>query len=469
MNRKAILIVGITIISILLLRLPFISNLLIDEEGIFAYLVVGEQPLLVGNNADAPVILGRLLGNDKFGLSEHPLPPYLFMDNILRLISTHADLQNLSVAEKSVAARMPFLCAFVIGLIGLIIIGGWMFQAKDYSRVFLACLIIGFVASSPLMVGGSIQPQVEGGIGIAIISGVACLIICAAKYRGSRISFVLLLAAGILSAMGKNEWALSMLMATVISLSFYLVGKRCLRWDECHLDRWPLQVSICLTAGLSIGSLLSYSLSPENYLGGLYLMQRVAQHKLSVFEVFLRNLKWVYPLLVLLLICGIGFVRLVKRMDAIDFSLAVVYLWGCGLGLGYFLAPWTGDYFPRYFLPSMFALLCFAVAAFERVTVSSRGAKVCTAVLLFGISANLVTLYSYSKESLSITSYPGTPLITKEIQYLVKHREFLRSHQPVVVDAAFGYYFPDDDFIGQGLGEDGIKHFLSKFTEQRRR
>ncbi len=110
----------------------------------------------------------------------------------------------------------------------------------------------------------------------------------------------------------------------------------------------------------------------------------------------------------------------------------------------------------------MFALLCFTIAILGHVAMNIVYLRVVTILLLVGVIINFSMLYLANKNSVSISSGPGTDLVRRSEYFLEKYHEFLADRKPVIVDAAFGYYYRDADFVGQSLGEQGIRNFLLK-------
>lgn len=77
-----------------------------------------------------------------------------------------------------------------------------------------------------------------------------------------------------------------------------------------------------------------------------------------------------------------------------------------------------------------------------------------------GSLVNFFSLYQAKKLNLSITSSPGYALIKKKRLYLDNYEKFQLDQKPAITGIAYGYYFPNADFVANSLGAQGINNFL---------
>src|SRR5450759_1046149 len=96
------------------LRIPFLSNVLIGEEGSLSYLVLG--PTRVVHGLDA-VIAGRIDGIDRLIFPEHNILMYEFLDIVGRQIGQLLPLcRDGSMDCTTIQARSPFFILFLCGI-----------------------------------------------------------------------------------------------------------------------------------------------------------------------------------------------------------------------------------------------------------------------------------------------------------------------------------------------------------------
>lgn len=464
-RNRLVLMLMVAIVLIIMVRIPFLSNVLIDEEGIFGYLVVGNA--VIGDDLSNAIILGRINGDDIVSLPEHPIVPYLFMDKVLKPIF-HADIEfnNLTFDEKTRAARLPFFVTFCVGMVFVFAL---VLPIRNPGVLFLSLLSIVYITTTPLLVGGSVQPQVDGAFGFLLCALCAYLLI---NYR-SRYPFGILFLVGVFSSIGKHEWAIAFFMAIIAALTFQYILSRVKSTAAFGINLHSnLVIAVVIILGILVGSVISYVLSPSNYLGGIGVMQRFSENATAtISQMFVRNLKWTFPLFILFILSTYLSVVNLKRLVTKKFSVLVIYIWGSGIGLGYLLTPWGGDGFPRYYIPAVLLLLLFLVAMLKEYSVNVRFFVIGLILFFVGIVFNSVTLYSTHLQQVSITSGPGTFLRGKVHVYESSYQDYLGHSQPkpIVIDAAFGYYYREADFLGQALGPVGIDKLLKQYYENRSR
>lgn len=446
-------------LALMALRAPFLSNVLIDEEGMFAHLVTGARPVVFARAQEA-LLVARIGGRDFMIPPEHPFGPYLFMNRVLRPLFGSAVGAELSFAQRSRLARTPFLAAFGAGLLMVFAAASLLRRTEEWTTLLPPLSAILFAATTPLMVGGSIQPQVDGSVGVLLV-GTVCFLLVLASARSSTSPFLVPLA-GFIGALGKNEWSLALLGAVIASLGArFVAGRR--DGSDVSASASALRVSALLVAGLALGSLASYLLSPINFWSGFCVMNRISgSRSIALPQVLAHNFPFVWPVCVLFALATVLLGTQLRELMRERFGLLIVYAWGVALGVGFVFVAWGGDGFPRYYIPSMLALLCFIVAAPLSPSRAHEGAaRFAAGLLLCGALANLNGLRESYKAGLSISSVPGTSNARQERRLADADLQSREQKAPVVVDAAFGYYYRDADFVARSLGEEGANKFLN--------
>ncbi|MFQ5504802.1 MAG: hypothetical protein ACE5F1_08410 [Planctomycetota bacterium] len=445
------LILVLALACIVLARLPFLSNTLVGEEGYFAALAVDSGKPASLRLGEA-LVVGRLHGKEITVPPEHPILPYALLGRVWRKCWGQKEMRESTLAAWSLRARTPYFILFLAGL--LLLLAGCRRQLFGSGACAgpLPTFLIAFVLLSPLVVGGSIQPQLDGSIG--------ALLVCSAGFfltrsdRSPTVGKACMWAAGagVVAAMGKNEWTLAFAAALL------LVGLA--RWkmrSSRRFTAWPILAAL---AGVMIGSIIHYSIDPANYLGGLHVMRRTSVYTSSWGTTFQSRLFWVWPLFSLIVLAVWMLWRTHSVHAGSRYGESTILLWGLALTAGFFLSPWNGDGFPRYFCPPLLVILFWYILVLERTPLSRRARFGLTAALVAGTLFHLTSLYGFARDGVSITSHPGRNLSLMEARWQSQKAQQQRTGRPAITDAAFGYYYPDTDYLALSLGDETAKKLL---------
>jgi hypothetical protein len=434
-------------------RISLLSTPLTGEEGCFAWLAVenGHEKI---EDAEKSILLARLDGKPILSKTNHPIVPYAFLALAVRPLSRLLPFDSLSYDLKSVVGRLPFLCLSSVGLLFLFAAGGWVFRLDRPIELLFPLTLIAFAATSPMLVAGAIQPQVDGSWGVMLVATSAFCLCAAGRSAALRSRFWLAFVAGIIAAMGKNEWAIAFLAAAAAGWFIAARIGTSLQSHEKHslLPNGPLFAG--MISGVLSGSVISLWVAPDCYLGGFDVMRRFSLHpQLAWPEATLLRLPKIWPGLLLLLLSGWILLPNLRPLVRQNASLISLFLWGLFLMAGFLATSWSAD--DRYFCPGLFALLCFAVVSLELVNLPRRLSNLLSLACIMGISFNLFALYHpwgrmKSRQRL-------TP-VTHHTQYV----DFRNTQKPVFTGTAFGYYYPDADFVSYSLGEEGAKRLLTQ-------
>jgi len=430
---------------ILLTPVPFLSNLLIMEEGHFAYLAVNTEKSKPLNNSDF-ILIGREKGIDHWQFTAHPVLPYLVIVKVFRAFSNAADFNLWTLEEKTWSARLPFYITYVVSMLPVIFMGAWLFKRKTWSEISLPVIFIGFLGTCPLLVGGGLQTIYDGNIGLLITTLCAMGLAIVPRVKSLPFGVAILFGCGFLSAMGKNEWVLAFMAAVLGTMILYSASSR----EFPHF--WFLSVSALI--GAAAGVLFHFYIGADNYIQGIYLMYSFgyAPHR-SYVQAFVYRLPWLWPFIPVFIMTVFILRRFLKELLSTHFTHMILLLWAIILFLGFIITPHLGDGFPRYFCPSMAAFLSFLVVRMEFIDFLSWRPKI--RLRLMVLVCVLITLhmgyFAYSRiQQLSICSIPGRSLIVHKAMFLKKYNHFLLTGEVQKTDASMAYYFQDMDFINNG-------------------
>ena len=459
MRVRTVWVSTVVLIAVLVLvRLPFLSNTLIGEEGLFAYITTGPTPIVTMKNPSA-LIMGRVSGQDFIGMPQHPLIPYFIIGRILHNRISHDDFQAMSFSQKSRAARLPFFLMFCFGFGCVAFCARRVLRLRQTQAVVLFLFAFLFVGTTPLMVGGSIQPQVDGSVGVALIGVSVLLISIASSGSGTCFVFAWVLG-GFFASLGKNEWTLALMAsAAFVSFSWNVLARFFKVRAEMGEAPWvPL---IHLSAGCLLGTMISYIASPENFVAGFHVMRRFSNVDIYTwFNVTMHNASWIWPLALLAGILASACV-IQWKICLKDIEIVILCTWGILMTAGFLYPGWPGDGFPRHFIPAMLVLLSAVAAVLKKIELPRPAFKKALAVCCLGLCINFGLLGFYGSRGVSISSEPGTSLVARKNEYLKRYADFEGGGEPSAIDAAYGYYFRDADFINESMGEFWVKRFLT--------
>lgn len=441
--QKLILCLAFTLV--IAIRLPFLSNILVGEEGLFAMIATSSESLTP--SMPKALFLSRIDNKVEFINPMHPIAPYYLM----RGFSFFGNVRDSdSIQFKTLVARVPFLVLFLIA--ALIGIGVCMRALRNRGKsIFLPILFLLSFLCTPLMVGGSIQPQLDGSIGIFTVS-----LVFMTFFLGVANPYWLVVS-GFISTMGKNEWSLTFLVALLLGYIFLRI------WSASVRPKFYLAI-----LGVILGSAFQYVLSPEDFISGIQLIANHSTQSSGWVSVFRSRVYFIYPTIFALLAVSIplfmgGFGRKVIEWEFGIYCL-ILMLWGVLIFAGYFKSNWVGDGFPRYFAPAGIAI-AFSTAVLAGAFTSSIFKFVLTALIVVNTFSGFA-LRSRFSERVSITSIPGINLVGREEQL----RSFCNT-QPVYEDvylrgAESAYYCSKHNIINRDIGIDAAISLMKKYPNK---
>jgi hypothetical protein len=440
-------------------RLPFIGNILAGEEGYFAALVLNGAPTSALDDKHLPrEIAGFIDGKPILQTFHRTVMPYMIMETVGRAVAARNALGRLPPERLTIAARWPFAFMFLLGSLGLIAFSieaatgaGKRPSAADALAPLGVTL---WSLTSPLAVGGSIQPQVDGSVGVLLLGSAATLLaIGDIQHRGAPWRF---LAAGLLAGLGKHEWALAFAAAALVASLVCLI-------DACSRRRTATAFAAFLI-GLVFAVALSYAASPDDYRAGFNVMAYIFEMTGGEFWA-LQQAQWPFtvPVIALALIDGVFIVAVLRPLVGTAPGLLLAYLAAAAIAVGYAASGWRGDNFPRYFAPPLviFPLVFVALwLRFRNITGPAVGWTVVAGALV-GLGVNYQFLAASHDSEVALGDLRGTPLAKVEQDYAVAAKLGHDTNGVVFTVTTTWIYHQGINFISAGLGKTGATAYVA--------
>lgn len=440
-------------------RLPFIGNTLAGEEGYFAALVLNAVPTSALDEKHLPrEIAGFIDGKPILQTFHRTVMPYIIMERIGRTVAARNALGRLPPERLNIAARWPFAFMFLLGSVGLVGLTVWAATSAGKSTP-AACALAPLAVTlwsltAPLTVGASIQPQVDGSVGVLLLGTAATLLAvgdiphAAARWR--------FLAAGLLAGLGKHEWALAFAAAAIVAALVCLI--------DAAGRRRTAAAFACFLIGVAAGVALSYAASPGDYRAGFDVMANIFESTGGELWA-LQASQWPFtaPVVALALIDGVFIVMVLRPLVRTAPGLLLAYLGAAAIVIGYGASGWRGDNFPRYFAPPLVILPLVFVALwlrFRSVIAPVIGWAV-VAGALAGLTANWEFLAATHDSEVSLGDLRGAPLAQLEQNYAAAAKLARDTNGVVFTVTTTWIYHQDINFISAGLGKSGAAAYIA--------
>ncbi len=426
----------------LLARLPFLSDPLYCEEGIYAAIVVNRPP-----NPDY-LLVARIDGQEHYEQLAHPAPLYETMKLAAKLWPPVGPQSALDDALATPRLRF-FFCLFqLVAWLGVGLLALLVTRASGVVVRIATMVIVAAAAASPIAVVTSTELQVDGSVGalmVAVMAAATCL--AARGVLPVSVTYATLFIAAAVLGLGKQEWSL----ALVAALGLWFPALFALRKWTGRTIRLHVVAATVILVGLLLGNLLSYVYDPDNWLGGIGVMRRIAgratiatgagtSHWLEVTAERLNDLATIFALGVCLLVL---LARHIKTVE--PYAFLVLFLSG-GLFGGYFISSWASD--PRYFAPSVLAM-ALALLAVLPANPDRTGQVVLMA------TAMALVLHS----AVFIAGRIGSPPRPVHLPESVS-----RECVPLL-QAGDVWNKPEIDFVARSLGPEGAKAHLARYRK----
>jgi hypothetical protein len=441
-------------------RLPFIGNILAGEEGDFATLVLSDvRPSAMSADHLPRDMIGYIDGKPVLSSFHRTIMPYIIVERLGRLFAPSHALGRLPPKQLTIAARLPFAIFFLLGSVGLIAltVEAATLASKRSSAAAIAPLSVTLWSlTTPLMVGASIYPQVDGSVGVLLLGTAATLLAVGdIAQRGARWRF---LAAGMLAGLGKHEWALAFAAAALGAAAISLL---------LSSARRPAGLAfVAFFIGLALAVALSYGISPNDYRDGFRVM--ATYYSITGGQLWaLEPPQWPFtlPVVALILVDGAFLAIFLRPLVHTAPGLLLGYLGATAIAVGFTISGWPGDNFPRYFAPPLLILAVVFVSLclrFRDSIVPAAGWAVAAAALI-GLAANYQYLSGRYESEVSVTEMPGTPLAQLAKDYATAAKLARDTHGIVFTFPPTWIYYQGTNFISAALGKSGAEDHMATF------
>lgn len=422
-------------------RAPFLGQMLVGEEGSFAALVASKTPSSqIMPNHMPQMFIGEVRGHPMFYPFQHNIVPYVLLERGGGALVRAQHLEAATPERIEVGVRLSYLAFFAVGVAGLL----WM-AAQSISKA----LVGAFALTTPLAVGASIQPQIDGSTGVFLL-GLACVALLAGA---NRFRIAAPIVAGFLIGLARHEYALAFGGAVVVLAVLQ-------RLFSPKLQTLPW----LFAAGLALGVLTSIMVSPSDYWDGISTMTRVYGSSRR-FDGIVRQIRFIWPVLLMAAIVSLALLSQLRHY--VEDRPAIVLIVGGSLGivLGFAVSGWSGDGFPRYYAPPLIGL-AYAFAAMDRPTLSKRFSMAVGAIALVVFAVDLMSLVKAHHAGVSISSMPDANTAGL-MQTMQKDAERSRANHVIVLEQAGAWlYQPAMEFITFDMGAPGAVLVLRKQRPQ---
>lgn len=417
-------------------RAHFYKLPLVGEEGIFAELLI--------NQPKEPdfVLSARIDGENLYSAPRHPNMLYNSIKIAGIVASPFANYSMWQNDQKiTPTARLIFsMFQFVI----LLAIAAYL--ALYNSQIFHFRTIIFLVVTvSPIAIFTSANLQIDGSVGVLMNGLFAITLLPFLSYSPKRsFNYILVFFATLFLSTGKQEWSVVLMVALgLTTLYIYFLRKKALTNSKPDYV-----IALIIFSGISVGHIISYYLSPQNYLGAFQVFwnfsraEEILSGQIKIerwLSLTSLRLQWIFTLAGLTAISSLLIFHKRRQIKPIEL---LIWLYGMGLFGAYFISNWNPE--PRYFAPALMILIIATIIMFPPALPKRLSIAISSLIVSMLISS-VVFLYG------GIVKVPLKPYFD------AAEYNNLRSDQVAVLSTAKGWNKLDIDFINKSIGSKGIK------------
>lgn len=467
----------IFLVLILLVRVPFLKQTLIGEEGTHTMFVVGyesKNAYVLGDSEKYPVIInhcyavtGRINEHDIIQPSSRNIVPYCILGLGIQPLAQLVDLSKLTFTEKSQFARSLFLLISSVGILSLLLICYFAADGLPKKLMPLPFAILFYFTSNQLLIGSSIQPQLDGAFGFLLLGTSSLLLYLASTQQTTLLRKIFLaFIVGTISAFCKNEWTLTLIGSafSLLILRSALVKVKII--ETSSADKGINFIYLSLILGSIFGMGLCYLASPQDYIDGFRLMGALSS--VDPYTSFIKTIQnpmlrpALASLFVGLLLIGINFKPLIKDQSLV----LLVYIWGFSILLGYLQSGHTGDGFLRYYVPTVILCTSVIITLIPRTYLLIKGLPGIIIIAPALVIASFISFYTLLQgmrwEGTSIT-VPMSPIKVKEKILEANSVSSNDKDAVFLTHSSIRYYFPGVNFIAKDVGYSGADGLIERF------
>lgn len=473
---KWVLVACTTFLLMIALRVPFLQQPLIGEEGIFAMIVSGYQSPLIKSADDLPsqidqhclLVLGHIdQTGDALARPGRNIFPYCFLGFVIKPLIAPLNLATLDFDSKSGLIRSVFLALSSIGFLSLCFLSYLVSLRLTGYKALLPFLLLIYFTTTHLAIGSSIQPQLDGAFGFLLLSNAALLIYLSSRETTPNWSKLPLnFLAGFLVALCKNEWPLTLLVSVVLVYCAMFIYGAMMSYRgisaDANQNSANLLVGIGLISGCLLGMGFCYLFSPNDYLAGFGLMKNIHGSRESHLKIFFQTLKFNFQILtpnIVMLLLGLWCIlKNWKSLLNQEIGLLILYVVSIGVLAGFMQSGWGGDGFPRYYLPPLLLSGIFLITQIPSALSQSRKPMAIKSIaVIFGLTIlfNYGSLFIKFERGESLT-VPGNYVEVKKSLIGAAAINKKDPYGVMVHQVGLGFYFPGTNFITLDIGREEV-------------
>jgi len=478
---SAVLLLFVTLVLFIACRAPLLEKTLVGEEGNFAMLLVGTAQsqttsIIQADNQNLDqclMIMAQIDGSSILVRPGKNLIPYCLIGIPYQHFFSYFDLAKQNFDHKTIIARTSYFGIALLGYMLILLICYQISYMLAPAYRLIPYLILLYGTTSVISVGSSIQPQLDGSVGVLFFCTSFYLTYLAInKATKDLIQYCLLLLAGLIISLGKIEWTISF----ILSLAFASIAVLIINLLRKNNYLNNLKVSIKLRTlvvplflGAILGSCLSYIFSPQDYLYALDVMRSVANQKYSswnlivLFQDLLRPIAILYGVAIIMTMLNIKDFFLKESF----FIYGIYCLFSAIVIFGFIYGAWIGDAFPRHYAPSTIIVTVYII-----VLIPGKASKLpmytkilIIALLAWGLLQNIAILDVYRKTSISITA-PGDTNWLKNNLVRIKRLSESNPDNVYLADPSINYYFNGTNFISKDYGPEGAQDLMKNYINK---
>lgn len=447
-TRKILLFFLLLLTIMLLVRLPFLAATLVGEEGSFAYLVAGVPRSGTLTPDRLPQMMIGLLGDTvALGPFQRTIMPYVLLEFGPGTLLRALDITALPFSWRNGLVRGSYLGLYVFGIAGVLLRSATAAARGNFPPAAVAILAV----TAPLAVGASLQPQIDGGLGVLLL-GLASLLLIPTAPIPLRESVIRAGCAGVLVGLGRHEWSIAFAAGAIAAVlaTFLLVYE----WKE---RRKALFIALAVSMGFSASALFSFFISPGEYIAGFEVQRRVTG-SVSPWMLLHRDIFHVAVCATLIGASSVVLLFLIRKNIGEITGITIVLVAASTLFAGSLLTGWPGDGFPRYYAPVlvMAATVLISLLSRNRNEIPNVVAQSVGLICLLVAVASLWSLSQSWQGREAIGSGAGTDLRVLRASYAATAAEWAADPQGTplrLAPAGLWLYYPTTSFLGADMGE----------------
>ncbi len=328
------------------------------EEGMFAYMMTNKV------EPSNSLLVGSLSGNLQFTAPEHPIFIYQYMAGLEPIVSFTVQ----ALGENPVAFRLwNIMPLVVLAIFGALLIH----NSENPNRTkYMSLALFGVAMALPIFGGPLLTIQTDTVYGAVLFTGGGLLIAIQLIGDSKGISnYLLMFISGAVFALGKQEWIFSAILASGLILVIGLLNQAADHSQRGLRNKLvDLLFLLPFSAGLFIGTMISFVADKRNFLGGLDVIRRtmfnseipITQKITSSIVFTIEKTPYVIPLIALLILNIVMAYKLIGNRSKRNLFVFANFLSLANILPGYF-SSWSGDL--RYVVPgAVLTLMLFCLS-----------------------------------------------------------------------------------------------------------